>query len=149
MAAQEGSRITVKYKLYIDDPSGEMIEETTSEEPYDFTLGSGEQFEAFDKKMIGLKNGDTFSFAIDCDDAFGQVDEEAIVEIAKSVFEHEGKIDESIFELYNVLPMKDDEGNEFSGAIIGLDEETITMDFNHPLAGENIWFDGEVIEVEG
>lgn len=148
MVAKEGSRITVKYKLFIDDPSGDLIEETTSEEPYTFVLGSGEQFEAFDKKMNGLNKGDVFSFSVACEEAFGEVDEEAIVDVPKNAFEHEGKVDDSIFELYKVLPMKDDEGNEFSGVIIALNEESITMDFNHPLAGENIWFDGEVMEVE-
>lgn len=148
MAAKEGSKITVKYKLYIDDPSGELIEETTADEPYEFVLGSGNQFEAFDTKINGLNKGDSFSFAVNCEDAFGEVDEEAIVDVSKSVFEHEGKIDDSLFELYKVLPMKDDEGNEFSGVIIALNEESITMDFNHPLAGENIWFDGEVMAIE-
>ena len=98
--------------------------------------------------MNGLNKGDAFSFAVACEEAFGEVDEEAIVDVPKNAFEHEGKVDDSIFELYKVLPMKDDEGNEFSGVIIALNEESITMDFNHPLAGENIWFDGEVMEVE-
>ena len=53
-----------------------------------------------------------------------------------------------LFELYNVLPMKDEECNEFSGAIIAIQEDSITMDFNHPLAGEDVWFDGEIMEVE-
>jgi len=147
MIAENGKRITVRYKLYIDDPSGDLIEETTEEEPYEFILGSGEQFDAFDKNIRGLKKGDTFSFLVESDEAFGPFDEEAISDIPKKVFEHDGKIDESLFELYKILPMKDDEGNEFSGVIIGIDEDQVKLDFNHPLAGENIWFDGEVIGI--
>lgn len=148
MIAENGNRITVQYKLYIDDPSGDLIEETTDEEPYEFILGSGEQFDAFDKNIRGLKKGDQFSFLVESDDAFGPFDEDAISDIPKNVFEHEGKIDEGLFELYKILPMKDDEGSEFSGVIIGIDEDQVKLDFNHPLAGENIWFDGEVIEIK-
>ena len=147
MKAERGSKISVDYKLYIDDPSGELVEETNSENPYSFILGSGEQFEAFDKHIIGLQKGDSFSFAVQKEEAFGEINEEAVVEIPKKVFEHEGKIDENIFELYTVLPMKDEEGNEYSGVVIAIAEDTVTLDFNHPLAGENIWFDGVVLDV--
>jgi FKBP-type peptidyl-prolyl cis-trans isomerase SlyD len=147
MKAERGSKISVDYKLYIDDPSGELVEETDTENPYSFILGSGEQFEAFDKHIIGLQKGDSFSFAVQKEEAFGEISEEAVVDIPKKVFAHEGKIDESIFELYNVLPMKDEEGNEYSGAVIAIAEDTVTLDFNHPLAGENIWFDGVVLDV--
>ena len=148
MIAENGNRVTVRYKLYIDDPSGDLIEETTDEEPYEFILGSGEQFDAFDKNIRGLKKGDEFSFLVESDQAFGPFDEEAVSDIPKKVFEHDGKIDESLFELYKILPMKDEEGNEFSGVIIGIAEDEVKLDFNHPLAGENIWFDGEVIEIK-
>lgn len=148
MKAVNGSEITVNYKLFIDDPSGELVEETSVEEPYTFKLGSGEQFDAFEKHIIGLEKGDSFSFLVEKEDAFGDIDEEAVVEIAKKVFEHNGKIDESLFEMYKVLPMKDDEGNEYSGVIIAIGEDDITLDFNHPLAGESIWFDGVVLDVK-
>jgi len=148
MIAENGKRITVRYKLYIDDPSGDLVEETTEEEPYEFILGSGEQFDAFDKNIMGLKKGDQFSFLVESDEAFGPYDEEAISDIPKKVFEHDGKIDDALFELYKILPMKDEEGNEFSGVIIGIGEDDVKLDFNHPLAGENLWFDGEVIEVK-
>lgn len=147
MKAEKGCRVLVNYKLYVDDPSGELVEETNEENPYDFILGSGEQFEAFDKHIVGLQKGDEFSFAVSKEDAFGEIDEEAVVEIEKKVFAHDGKIDESIFEMYAVLPMKDSEGNEYSGVIIAIGEDNITLDFNHPLAGENIWFDGVVVDV--
>ena len=98
MKAERGSKISVDYKLYIDDPSGELVEETDTKNPYSFILGSGEQFEAFDKHIIGLQKGDSFSFAVQKEEAFGEINEEAVVDIPKKVFAHEGKIDESIFD---------------------------------------------------
>ncbi len=148
MKAEKGHQVSVNYKLYVDDPSGELVEETTIENPYKFVLGSGEQFEAFDKHIIGLEKGDSFSFSVDAEDAFGKFDEDAVADVDKETFEHDGKIDESIFEMYNILPMKDDDGNDYSGVIIAIAEDVVTLDFNHPLAGENIWFDGVVVNVQ-
>ena len=148
MQIKKGNLVTLNYKLFIDSPVGELIEETDPDDPYTLIIGTGEQLDAFEKKLMGLKAKDRFSFALSVDDAFGPIDENAISDIPKKAFEHEGKIDEGIFKMHKVLPMKDVEGNEFRGAIIAIDEENITMDFNHPLAGEDIWFDGEVIEVK-
>jgi FKBP-type peptidyl-prolyl cis-trans isomerase SlyD len=148
MQIKNGHLVTLNYRLYIDNPAGELIEETESDDPYTLIIGTGEQLEAFEINIMGLTANDKFSFGITADEAFGQVDEHSITEVPKNAFEHEGKIDESIFKMHKVLPMKDEEGNEFKGVIIAIDEENITMDFNHPLAGEDIWFDGEVIEVK-
>ena len=148
MEIKKGNLITLNYKLFIDTPAGELIEETESDDPYTFIIGTGEQLEAFEKNIIGLKANDHFSFGISVEEAFGQIDENAITDVPKTAFEHEGKIDESIFKMHKVLPMKDEGGNEFNGVIIAIDEENITMDFNHPLAGEDIWFDGEVVDVK-
>jgi FKBP-type peptidyl-prolyl cis-trans isomerase SlyD len=147
MKAEKGCRVSVSYKLYVDDPSGELVEETSNDKPYEFVLGSGEQFEAFDKHILGLESGDEFSFAVSKEDAFGDIDEDAVIEIEKKVFEHDGKLDEKLFKMYAVLPMKDAEGNEYSGVIVAIGEDHVTLDFNHPLAGENIWFDGVVVDV--
>ena len=148
MQIKNGHLVTLNYRLYIDSPAGELIEETHSDDPYTFIIGTGEQLEAFEKNILGLKANDHFSFGIPVGEAFGLIDDNAVTEVPKTAFEHEGKIDESIFKMHKVLPMKDEEGNEFKGVIIAIGEENITLDFNHPLAGEDIWFDGEVVEVK-
>lgn len=148
MQIKNGYLVTLNYRLYIDSPAGELIEETDLDDPYTLIVGTGEQLEGFEKNIMGLKAKDRFSFGLSVDEAFGLIDENAITDVPKKAFEHEGKIDEGIFKMHKVLPMKDEEGNEFRGVIIAIDEENITMDFNHPLAGEDIWFDGEVIEVK-
>lgn len=148
MQIKNGLLVTLAYQLYIDSPSGELIEETQSEDPYTLIMGTGEQLKAFEDNIMGLKVNDGFSFGIPVDNAFGPVDEDAITEVPKTAFEHEGKIDETIFKIHKVLPMKDGEGNEFKGVIIAISEESITMDFNHPLAGEDIWFEGKVLDVK-
>jgi FKBP-type peptidyl-prolyl cis-trans isomerase SlyD len=148
MQIKNGLLVTLQYRLYTDSPAGELIEETQPDDPYTFIVGSGEQLETFEKNIMGLKTNDEFSFGLSVEEAFGSVDENAITEVSKTAFEHEGKIDENIFKMHKLMPMKDNDGNEFNGVIIAIGEEDITMDFNHPLAGENLWFDGKIIDVK-
>ena len=148
MQIKNGHLVTLSYRLYIDSPAGELVEETLDDEPYSFIYGDGQQLEAFEKHLSGLKAGDRFSFGLTADEAFGQIDDDAVADIPKSAFAHEGKVDESLFKMHRVLPMKDENGTEYRGIIIGIDEEFITMDFNHPLAGEDVWFDGEIVSVK-
>ena len=148
MQIKKGNLVTLSYRLYIDNQDGELIEETNTDEPYTLIIGNGEQLEAFEKKLVGLSEGDSYSFGLSTDEAFGPIDKGAIAKIPKSAFEQEGKIDENLFKMHKLLPMKDEEGNEFSGVIIAIEEENITMDFNHPLAGDNIWFEGKVLAIK-
>jgi FKBP-type peptidyl-prolyl cis-trans isomerase SlyD len=148
MEIKNGLLVTLEYRLYIDSPAGELIEETKHEDPYTLIVGVGEQLESFEKNIIGLKVNDEFSFGIVENDAFGPVDEKAVAEVPKTAFEHEGKIDEGLFKMHKLMPMKDEDGNEFQGIIIAIGEEDITMDFNHPLAGEDIWFEGKILDVK-
>ena len=148
MQIKNGLLVSLEYRLYIDSPAGELIEETKADDPYTLIVGVGEQLEAFEENIIGLQVNDTFSFGLSVDEAFGPVIDEAVTEVPKSAFEHEGKIEESLFKMHKLLPMKDTDGNEFNGVIIAISEESITMDFNHPLAGEDVWFDGKVLDVQ-
>lgn len=148
MQIKKGLLVTLEYRLYINSPDGELIEETQPDDPYTLIVGAGEQLEAFEKNITGLRINDEFSFGISESDAFGPLDEHAIVEVPKTAFEYEGKIDESLFKIHKLMPMKDADGNEFNGVIIAISENNITMDSNHPLAGEDIWFEGKVLDVK-
>ena len=59
----------------------------------------------------------------------------------------DGAIDFSVLKVGNTLPMSDDQGNTMNGKIVSYNNETVTMDFNHPLAGQSLHFSGEVLNV--
>lgn len=148
MKIENGKHAILSYKLTSDTPDGEFIEQTNEQEPYELIIGKGDQLEAFERGIMGLKAGDSFSFGINSKEAFGAYDESAVVTLPKSTFEHEGKIDESLFKMHQVLPMKDADGDTYNGTIIAISEADVTLDFNHPLADENLWFSGQIIEVK-
>jgi FKBP-type peptidyl-prolyl cis-trans isomerase SlyD len=123
------------------------MEKATLDRPLSFIFGAGMMLEAFEDKLRNLEPGSTFDFTLSSDQAYGEYFNENVVELPRSVFEVDGEIDESIIFENNTVPMMDQEGNQYNGTIVSIGDESITMDFNHPLAGEKLHFIGQVIEV--
>jgi FKBP-type peptidyl-prolyl cis-trans isomerase 2 len=80
-------------------------------------------------------------------DAYGEVNEDAIVELPKHVFLVDGKFDEELIAVGKVVPMMSSNGQRMNGQVLDINDETIKMDFNHPLAGEDLFFTGKVFGV--
>ncbi|MDD4801298.1 MAG: peptidylprolyl isomerase, partial [Proteiniphilum sp.] len=70
-----------------------------------------------------------------------------VLDLPKSIFEIDGKIDENVLFEGNTVPMMDASGNHLMGSVVAVGDETVTMDFNHPLAGELMHFEGRVTGV--
>ena len=125
----------------------EIMEKATTEVPLTFIFGLGEMLPAFEEKLSGMKVGDKFDFEIKSEDAYGPYDQEHIIELPKDLFMVEGKFDDEVVTPGNVVPMMDAQGNRLNATVVEVKEDTVELDFNHPLAGEDLHFIGEVIEV--
>lgn len=147
MTVDKNTVVSVSYELRANDSQGEIIEVTEKVHPFEFIFGSGYTLEKFDEKLKGLKAGDAFSFVLSADDAYGQINEDAVLELPKSVFEVDGEIEEGLLEVDNVVPMQDKDGNHYEGIVLEVADDYVVLDFNHPLAGEDLCFTGEVIGV--
>ncbi|MFT4780328.1 MAG: FKBP-type peptidyl-prolyl cis-trans isomerase SlyD [Flavobacteriales bacterium] len=148
MKVAKGKLISVEYSLFQDGPEGDLIEETTSEENFEFIFKEEEMLAAFEAELEGKEAGQSFSVSIKSDDAYGPEDPEAIIEFPKENFVVDGELDEELLQEGEVIPMSDDEGNELEGVVVGTSKETVTLDFNHPLAGIDLFFDGQIISVK-
>jgi len=138
--------VSVIYELKTD-VAGEVIEKAVKETPLTFLCGAGQMLEKFEANLAGLKVGDAFDFKLTSEEAYGKASEEAIIDLPKHIFEVEGKVDEEVIKVGNVVPMQDSAGRKLQGIVLEMAEETVKMDFNHPLAGDDLFFKGEVIEV--
>ena len=96
---------------------------------------------------MGKEPGDKVSFTLEPADGYGEIIAEAIVELPKNIFMIDGKIAEEILFEGNIVPMSDAEGHRMNGIIREVKEESVTMDFNHPMAGKTLNFEVEVISV--
>lgn len=141
---EQNKVVSVSYELRVDNEQGEVIQTVDSSSPLDFIFGMGYLLPAFESQIAGLNVGDSFAFSIACDDAYGQASDEAVVDVPKSVFLVDGKIDETVVREGNALPMMDSDGNHMNGVIVEVKDDVVVMDFNHPLAGDDLYFTGKV-----
>lgn len=147
MEIAKHSMVTLTYDLRIDDEQGEVIEQATAERPLQFLYGAGTMLPKFESHLAGLTQGQPFEIRLSKNDAYGDVNEDAIVDLPKSVFLVDGKMDEELIAVGNTVPMMSSNGQRLNGLVLSIDDETVKMDFNHPLAGEDLFFAGKVLEV--
>lgn len=141
MKIQTNKVVSLSYTLTVD---GDVIETVTAEKPMQFIYGTGYLLPKFEENIKEKEVGDLFDFVLDAPDAYGEVSREAIIELPKKIFEVDGKIEEGLLKVGNVLPMTDSEGNRLNGAIDEVKDESVIMNFNHPLAGASLHFTGKV-----
>ena len=141
--------VNAEYELYVDGENGELelMERATSEQPLNFIYGIGMMLPKFEQNLNGLETGDSFDFTISNEEAYGPYDDEAVIELERAVFEIDGKLDEEMVVEGNVVPLMDSEGNRLQDQVVSVNDTHVTVDLNHPLAGENLHFKGKVIEV--
>lgn len=147
MEIAKHSMVTLTYDLRIDDEQGEVIEQATADRPLQFLYGAGTMLPKFESHLAGLTQGQPFEIRLSKNDAYGDVNEDAIVDLPKSVFLVDGKMDEELIAVGNTVPMMSSNGQRLNGLVLSIDDETVKMDFNHPLAGEDLFFAGKVLEV--
>jgi FKBP-type peptidyl-prolyl cis-trans isomerase SlyD len=139
--------VALKYELRVNSKEGKLVEKVENDSPLQFIYGTGSMLKDFESNLGGLKVGDNFDFSIVADKAYGEINNDMIVDLPKDIFIVDGKIDDSLLVLNNIVPMRDQQGNHLNGKIVEILESTVKMDFNHPLAGDNLFFTGQILEI--
>jgi len=147
MTIAKDKMVSVTYNLRLDGKDGEIFETAAKENPLIFLYGAGMMLPAFENGLENKKAGDTFEIEIPAINGYGEVNEDAIVDLPKNIFQVNGKFDEELITPGNSVPMMSSNGQRMEGMVISVEEEIVKMDFNHPLAGEDLHFTGEIIEV--
>lgn len=141
------SMVTLTYDLRLDNENGEMVEQATVEKPLQFLYGAGVMLPKFESQLAGLREGEPFSIKLNVNEAYGEVNEDAVVELPKHVFLVDGNFDDELIKVGNTVPMMSSNGQRLNGLVLEVNDENVKMDFNHPLAGEDLYFAGKVVEV--
>ena len=136
---QDNLVITLDYKLFVED---EMMESTEDGEPILFIQGIGQIIPGLENALYGMEVGDQKSVVIQPEDAYGEYDPESLQEAKKEEFSEEIPLDVGTF-----LDLEDDEGDVLSAQVIAAEEDTVTLDFNHPLAGKTLTFEITVTDL--
>ena len=138
---QPGSNVSLFFNLSLAD--GTLVDGTEEGEPMKFTLGDGTMIEGLELALLGLKTGDKQTLSIPPETGFGFSDPQAIQWMPLTDFPP--KLKPEAGQIMNfTLP----NGEEVPGAILELEKKRVKVDFNHPLAGLEVVFAVEILEVE-
>jgi FKBP-type peptidyl-prolyl cis-trans isomerase SlyD len=149
MKISENKVVSLTYELKVQDENGEhtLVETAEKEHPMVFLFGAGGLPEKFEEYLQGKEAGEDFKFKLEAEEGYGHPDQNAIVNIPKAVFEVEGQVDDNMLQVGNYLPMADSEGNQLQGKVEEITDTEVRMNFNHPLAGMAMFFEGKVEDV--
>ena len=144
MKVAQNKMVSVDYKLTVD---GNVADMSQPGQPLQFICGTGMLLPKFEEAIMDKEPGESVSFTLEAKDGYGEVIPEAIVDLPKSIFMIDGKVADNLLFVGNQIPMSDAQGNRMLGVVKEIGEETVKMDFNHPMAGKTLNFDVEVVEV--
>ena len=147
MALEKDFFVACSYKLTTQSPDGPIdIETATPEAPLEFIFGSDSILEHFQNQLKDLNEGDTFRFTLTPDQAYGEADPDFIVSLEREIFvDDKGNFDAENVVVGNTLPMSDNEGHQLFGIVRSLNDTHVEVDFNHPLAGQTLNYEGQII----
>lgn len=137
-----GDKIKVHYHGRLIN--GETFDKSEGREPLEFEVGSGMVIKGFDDGVTGMTVGDKKTINIPADEAYGPKNPEMIIDMPKDRFPKDMEI-----EVGMPLSMSDGQGQQFQVVVAEVQEEVIILDANHPLAGEDLIFDLELVEIIG
>ena len=141
MTIQDEKVVALTYTLRVDD---EVKDQATEDNPLEFIYGLGYLLPKFEEYLLGKTVGDTFEFVLSPAEGYGVYDKQAVVELPKSIFEIDGKIQEQLLVVGQVIPMMNQAGGVIPGKVVAVAGDSVTMDFNHELAGKELHFTGKV-----
>lgn len=146
MNIAENHVVAISYTLK-EKGSENIIEKVESNDPFIFLFGAGNLLEKFEENLKGKAKGDNFDFILNAADAYGVLEAEAIVDVPIEVFMSNGKLMEDIVIPGKQVRLVDQQGNPLTGIVLERGLEKIKIDFNHPMAGKDLHFVGQVIEI--
>lgn len=144
-----GKYVELGYDLYAVTPEGEtLVHQTDLEDPEKIIFGvTRGMIRPLEEAIEGLEKGGKFDLVVKADEAFGPYDPEQIATLDKDIFMVDDKFDSDVIKPGAVLPMMTADGYKINGVVLEVTDKDVKMDFNHPLAGKDVRFKGEILAV--
>lgn len=140
--AELGDTVKVHYVGKLSN--GEIFDQSKQDEPISFEIGKGQLIQGFEQAIVGMAAGETKTEKVPYDFAYGERRDDLVLELEKS------KIPEHLNpQVGDQLEIKQDEGNNIPVVVKEITEEAMTIDANHPLAGQDLTFELELLEISG
>ncbi len=148
MTIDDHAIVTMTYEVRDGGPSGTLLERMDVNYPFKFMFGTGRMLPAWERRIFGLKSGMGFSFQLGPDDAYGQPNEDHVLHAPIRIFYNEREqIEPGLLEKGQYVTLTDSQGKDVNAKVVEWDEETVTLDANHALAGKTLFFSGAILDV--
>ena len=138
--AKSGNRVKVHYTGKLDD--GTTFQSSLGRDPLEFTIGDENIIPALENAVIGMEPGDSKTVKIGADEAFGPYREDLVRTLERSLFPEELDL-----QVGKRLNMSETDGREIVVTVTDVSDLSVTLDANHPLAGEDLVFDIQLVEI--
>ena len=135
------TKITLHFALKLSE-TGELVDSTFEKAPAEFVMGDGNLPPSFEATLIGLKAGERKVSIIEPADGFGQHNPSNVQRMGRDQFDPSVELSEGL-----VVSFKDKANTELPGVVTAFDNDSVTVDFNHPLAGRSLEFEVEILSV--
>ena len=139
--AKSGDTVRVKFTGTLEN--GTKFDTTDGRDPMEFKLGAGQVIAGFDQAVVGMALGEVKQIVLTPEDAYGEHDPSIVDTVPRHAIPKEINLAEGL-----VLEATGKDGEKFGFTVVDFDEETVTLDANHPLAGETLNFDIELVEIK-
>ena len=131
--------VSMEYTLHVDN---EEIDSSKGQDPLQFLVGHGNIISGLEREMMGMKVGESKDVVIQPGDAYGEFDDQAFMEVPRGQFPKDMPLEEGL-----ELTVKDDSGQSRYARVDIIDGDIVTLNFNHPLAGDELHFNVKVISL--
>lgn len=153
MNIQANAVVGLTYELQVSKLEDDIesapfsVEIRDEEDPFYFLFGQSGLPEKFEGLLEGKTEGEAFSFTLTVEEAYGEPDEDLVITLPKEQFSKERGFSEDMLEEGNFLPLMDENGYSMQAKILKNLGDQLLLDFNHPLVGFDLHFEGKVLEV--
>ena len=144
MKIEQNKVVEFCYELEVD---GQIVDRTTKERPLDYIHGTGSLLPKLEAHIEGMEPGATFDVTLAPADAYGEVEQERIIDLPKAAFEINGEVREDLLVPGNTIPMLNGSGAVIPGVVLEVTADSVKMDLNHQMAGKTLHFTGEILTV--
>ena len=144
MKIEQNKVVAVAYCLTVE---GKQVDKSPEGQPLEYIHGTHMMIAGFEKGLEGHEPGDKFAIEVAPEEGYGLVNPQLRFDIPKSSFMVGGVLREDLLKIGTVVPMFNSTGHVVQGTVAEVKEETVTMDFNHQLAGKQLHFEVEVVSV--
>ena len=143
----EKKYISLTYDLMLKDADGQLYkyESATRERPFKFITGIGYALDLFELNVGSKAVGESFEFEIPSDKAYGEYSKENVLDLDKGIFLRDGVFDDEHVKIGAIIPLSDGQ-QTFNATVTNITDDKVTVDLNHPLAGEDLTFKGVILE---